>query len=133
VSVWNRGRPVERVGDRSVLVRDKLRTPPSNVYDADAVEKTVEDLTILITKRGYPFVVVRPTEDRGDQNKRVNLVYELKNGRMSGLSASTFASIRAPGITSFTASSISATAMLTTARSSIAASGASRTLTTSRR
>jgi outer membrane protein insertion porin family len=62
------------------LVHDKLRTSPGNVYNADAVERTVEDLTILITKRGYPFAVVRPREDRDDKNKRVNLVYAIEEG-----------------------------------------------------
>jgi outer membrane protein insertion porin family len=60
-------------------VHDKLRTSPGNVYNADAVEKTVEDLTILVTKRGYPFAVVRPREDR-DDHKRVNLVYAIEEG-----------------------------------------------------
>jgi outer membrane protein insertion porin family len=62
------------------LVRDKLRTAPGNIYNADAVEKTVEDLTILIAKRGYPFAVVRPRGDRDYQNKRVNLVYAIEEG-----------------------------------------------------
>jgi outer membrane protein insertion porin family len=62
------------------LVRDKLRTPPGGVYNADAVEKTVEDLTILIAKRGYPFAVVRPRGDRDYQSKRVNLIYAIEEG-----------------------------------------------------
>jgi outer membrane protein insertion porin family len=62
------------------FVRDKLRTAPGNVYNADAVEKTVEDLTILIAKRGYPFAVVKPRGDRDYQAKRVNLVYAIDEG-----------------------------------------------------
>jgi outer membrane protein insertion porin family len=62
------------------FVRDKLRTAPGNVYNADAVEKTVEDLTILIAKRGYPFAVVRPRGDRDYQTKHVNLVYAIEEG-----------------------------------------------------
>jgi len=62
------------------MVRDKLRTPAGSVYNADAVEKTVESLTIEIAKRGYPFAVVRPRGDRDFQAKRVNLVYAIEEG-----------------------------------------------------
>jgi outer membrane protein insertion porin family len=62
------------------FLRDKLRTAPGFVYNADAVEKTVEDLTILIAKRGYPFAVVHPRGDRDFASKRVNLVYAVDEG-----------------------------------------------------
>jgi hypothetical protein len=55
-SVWRSIRP-SRV--------TSLRASPGNAYNADAIEKTVEDLTILIAKRGYPFAVVRPRGPRG--------------------------------------------------------------------
>jgi outer membrane protein insertion porin family len=62
------------------LLRDKLRTPAGSVYNADAVEKTVESLTIEIAKRGYPFALVRPRGDRDFQGKIVNLVYAVEEG-----------------------------------------------------
>src|SRR5262249_29255954 len=61
-------------------VRSKLRTPAGSVYNADAVEKTVESLTIEIAKRGYPFAVVKPRGDRDFQGKIVNLVYAIEEG-----------------------------------------------------
>ena len=61
-------------------VRDKLRTPAGSVYNADAVEKTVESLTIEIAKRGYPFAAVKPRGDRDFQRKVVNLVYAIEEG-----------------------------------------------------
>ena len=48
-------------------LRPLLRASPGDIYNADAVEKTVEDVTVEIAKRGYPFATVRP---RGDRDSR---------------------------------------------------------------
>ena len=45
-----RRHPAQRTGD---------------IYNAEAVEKTVEDVTVEVSRRGYPFATVRP---RGDRN-----------------------------------------------------------------
>ena len=44
------------------------------------IEKTVEDLTIEITKHGYPFATVRPRGDRNAQNRTVSVVYVVDEG-----------------------------------------------------
>ena len=49
-------------------LRPKLRMSPGGVYNADAVEKTVEDMTIEVAQRGYPFAAVRPRGDRNFQS-----------------------------------------------------------------
>ena len=46
-----------------------LRMHHGDVYNGEAVEKTVEDLTVEIAKRGYPFATVRPRGDRNPQTR----------------------------------------------------------------
>ena len=64
----------------SQSLKDRPRTRSGNVYNADLVEKSVEDLTIEVSKRGYPFAAVRPRGDRDPATKRVNVVYTLDEG-----------------------------------------------------
>src|SRR6266545_5225258 len=45
-------------------VRGKIRAVAGAVYNADLVEKSVEDVTIDVAKRGYPFAAVKPRGDR---------------------------------------------------------------------
>jgi len=59
---------------------DRTRTKPGNVYNADMIEKSVEDLSIEVSKRGYPFAVVRPRGDRDAAAKVINVVYTLEEG-----------------------------------------------------
>ena len=44
------------------------------------IDKTVEDLTIDIAKRGYPFAVVRPRGERNFEAHRVDLVFLIEEG-----------------------------------------------------
>ena len=41
-----------------------LKAGAGDVYNAEAVEKSVENLSIEVARRGYPFAVVRPRGDR---------------------------------------------------------------------
>ena len=68
-----------RTVDANAL-RPKLRMAPGGVYNADAVEKTVEDLTIDIAKRGYPFAVVRPRGERDFEGRKVNMTFVVDEG-----------------------------------------------------
>jgi outer membrane protein insertion porin family len=61
-------------------LRGLLRVSPGNVYNADMVEKSVEDITIAVAKRGYPFAAVRPRGDRDFERKLVNVVFTLEEG-----------------------------------------------------
>jgi outer membrane protein insertion porin family len=61
-------------------LRPILRVGPGNVYNADLVQKTVEDLTIDVAKRGYPFASVKPRGDRDFDRKLVNIVFTLEEG-----------------------------------------------------
>jgi outer membrane protein insertion porin family len=63
------------------LLRARLRTKPGAIYNADAVEKSVEDLTIELAKIGYPFASVRPRGERDFANRQVNLVFTVEQGQ----------------------------------------------------
>jgi outer membrane protein insertion porin family len=61
-------------------LRPILRVAPGNIYNADLVEKSVEDVTIDVAKRGYPFATVKPRGDRDYERKLVNVVFTLEEG-----------------------------------------------------
>ncbi len=46
------------------LVRSRLRVSPGEVFNTEAVEKTVEDMTIEAARQGFAFATVRPRADR---------------------------------------------------------------------
>ncbi len=61
-------------------LRSRLRTKPGDVYNAEAVEKTIEDMAIEAAKRGYAFASVRPRGDRNVAALKVDLVYVIEEG-----------------------------------------------------
>jgi outer membrane protein insertion porin family len=64
-----------------LLLRARLRTFSGDVYNAEAVEKTVEDMTIEAAKRGFAFATVRPGAKRDPQTRTVNLVFTVDEGQ----------------------------------------------------
>jgi outer membrane protein insertion porin family len=61
-------------------LRYKLRVEPGRVYNADAIEKSVEDLTIEVAKRGYPFAAVRPRGERNVGARTVDVSFVVEEG-----------------------------------------------------
>jgi outer membrane protein insertion porin family len=61
-------------------LRSRLRVEQGKIYNADAVEKSVEEATIDVARRGYPFAIVRPRGDRDYQNRLVNVTFVLDEG-----------------------------------------------------
>jgi outer membrane protein insertion porin family len=61
-------------------LRSKLRTAPGAVYNAEAVEKSVEFMSIDVAKRGYPFSVIRPRGERNPATRTINLIYTVDEG-----------------------------------------------------
>ncbi len=61
-------------------LRSALRMRQGDVYNGDAIEKTVEDVTVEITKHGYPFATVRPRGDRDAQTRTVSVVFVVDEG-----------------------------------------------------
>ncbi len=64
----------------AAALQSRVRTSAGNVYNAEAVEKTVEDMTIEAARQGYSFVGVRPRADRNHDNRTVSLVYVVEEG-----------------------------------------------------
>ena len=58
----------------------RLRAAPGGVYNAEATEKSVENLAIEVARRGYPFAVVRPRGDRDVENARINIAFVIDEG-----------------------------------------------------
>jgi outer membrane protein insertion porin family len=63
------------------LLRPRLRAYPGDIYNAEAVEKSVEDMTIEAAKRGFAFATVRPSAVRDPQTRTVNLTFTVDEGQ----------------------------------------------------
>jgi outer membrane protein insertion porin family len=61
-------------------IRGYVRTNPGEIYNAEMVEKSIENITMELAKRGYAFAQVRPRGDRIFEAKRINLVYTVDQG-----------------------------------------------------
>ncbi len=59
---------------------DRLKAKAGAVYNAEAVEKSVEAIAIDVARRGYPFAVVRPRGDRDFQGRLINVVFTVEEG-----------------------------------------------------
>ncbi|HZP77117.1 MAG TPA: outer membrane protein assembly factor BamA [Pseudolabrys sp.] len=62
-------------------LRSRVKVSPGGVYNAEAVEKSVEDMTIEAAKRGYAFASVRPKGDRNFETKIINLTFLVEEGQ----------------------------------------------------
>ncbi|MBV9970958.1 MAG: outer membrane protein assembly factor BamA, partial [Xanthobacteraceae bacterium] len=61
-------------------LRPLLRVEPGRIYNADAVEKSAELVTVEVAKRGYPFAAARPKGDRFPDQRVVNVVFVIEEG-----------------------------------------------------
>jgi outer membrane protein insertion porin family len=66
--------------DRAAL-RPYLRTQAGEIYDADAVDKTVGDLAIELAKRGAPFAAVIARTEPAPGGRVLNLTYAIGPGK----------------------------------------------------
>ncbi len=64
----------------SQSLRPILQTHQGDIYNGEAVEKTVEDVTIDVARHGYPFAAVRPRGDRDPQTRTISLAYVVDEG-----------------------------------------------------
>ena len=64
----------------SQSLRYALRMKQGDIYNSDAVEKTVENVTVEITKHGYPFATVRPRGDRNTQDRTISVIFVVDEG-----------------------------------------------------
>jgi outer membrane protein insertion porin family len=61
-------------------LRSSLRMSAGQNYNGEAIEKTVEDMTIELAKRGYPFGTVRPRGDRNPTTRTIGVVFTVDEG-----------------------------------------------------
>ena len=73
--------PTMRALDPGIAALAECETSPGDVYNAEAVEKTVEDMTIEAAKQGFAFATVRPRATRDPQTRTVNLVFAVDEGQ----------------------------------------------------
>ncbi|QRG05127.1 outer membrane protein assembly factor BamA [Xanthobacter dioxanivorans] len=61
-------------------LRRVLRVADGQIYNAEMVEKSVENLTIEVSKSGYAFAQVRPRGDRDFETKKINVLFVVEEG-----------------------------------------------------
>jgi outer membrane protein insertion porin family len=62
-------------------LRTYMLMSSGQVYNGEAIEKTVEAITIELARRGYPFGTVRPRGDRNPQNHTIGVVFVVDEGQ----------------------------------------------------
>jgi outer membrane protein insertion porin family len=65
----------------AAALRAGLGMRPGDVYDADAVDKTVETLTVKLAQSGEPFASVVAHSERVAGARLINLVYGVDGGK----------------------------------------------------
>jgi outer membrane protein insertion porin family len=66
--------------DRTILGA-ALHTQTGDVFDADAVTKSTDDVTITLAKSGEPFAQVVPHSERHPDRRLVDVTYRVEQGR----------------------------------------------------
>jgi outer membrane protein insertion porin family len=61
-------------------LRSRLRAVSGNVYNAEAVEKSVEQMSVEVARRGYPFAIIRPRGDRDMPTRTINVTFTVEDG-----------------------------------------------------
>uniref|UniRef100_Q07NI5 Outer membrane protein assembly factor BamA n=1 Tax=Rhodopseudomonas palustris (strain BisA53) TaxID=316055 RepID=Q07NI5_RHOP5 len=64
-------------------LRGFSRVSVGAVYNAEALEKSVEEMTIEASRRGFSFATVRPRGDRNFDNHTVSIVFQIDEGARS--------------------------------------------------
>lgn len=61
-------------------IRGRIKAKPGDVYNAEAVEKSVENISLEASKLGYPFANVRPRGDRQMDTRTINVAFVIEEG-----------------------------------------------------
>jgi outer membrane protein insertion porin family len=61
-------------------VRNAMHTHAGDIYDADAVHKSVEDMTMALAKSGQPFATVVAGSER-QPGQLIDLIYTIEHGK----------------------------------------------------
>lgn len=62
------------------VLRQLLETIEGELYNADAIEKSIQNITFELGKLGYAFVNVRPKVTRDKEKRIISLVYQINKG-----------------------------------------------------
>jgi outer membrane protein insertion porin family len=65
----------------AATLRSDLLMASGQIYNGEAIEKTVENMTIELARRGYPFGTVRPRGDRNPQTRTIGVVFVIDEGQ----------------------------------------------------
>jgi len=58
----------------------ELSTDAGKTYDAQAIDKSVEDLTVAVSEKGYAFARVRPKAEADPVTRKINMTYVIEEG-----------------------------------------------------
>lgn len=61
-------------------LKGSVGTSPGNVYSSEAVEKTMEELSLAAARAGYPFAQVRPRATRDYTRHTISITYYVEEG-----------------------------------------------------
>ena len=61
-------------------LRSFSRVNVGSLYNAEALEKSIEEMQIEASRRGYAFAIVRPRGDRNFENHTVSIVFTVDEG-----------------------------------------------------
>jgi outer membrane protein insertion porin family len=61
-------------------LRGVLLTKPGAIYDAEAVDRTSERMTVAVAEQGYAFGQVRPRIERDPVTRTISVVYVVEQG-----------------------------------------------------
>lgn len=63
-----------------VQLKSVVHTQTGETYNLELIDRTLEDLTLEVSKLGYAFAQVRPRGDRDGANKKISLTYVIEEG-----------------------------------------------------
>ncbi len=70
-----------RIPDVDVgVLRNRLTTSAGDVYNAEAVERSLQNITTEVARRGYAFAQVRPVGARDPATRSISLGYVIEEG-----------------------------------------------------
>ena len=61
-------------------LREFSRVQVGSLYNAEALEKSVEEMQIEASRRGYAFAIIRPRGDRNFEARTVSIVFGIDEG-----------------------------------------------------
>ena len=61
-------------------LRSLSRVSVGSIYNAEAVEKSVEEMSVEASRRGYAFATVKPRGDRNFEAHTVSIVFAIEEG-----------------------------------------------------